>query len=87
LANNVHVSFKGVEGEALVSLLKERGIDCATGSACTSKHIEPSHVVRALGLSFAWLHGCVRFSLGRSTTKNDVLFVVQEVTKAVGVLR
>ncbi len=72
LPHNVHVSFRGLEGSSLLIDLDARGITCSTGAACTTAHVEPSHVLTAIGLSEDLAHGSLRFSLGRSTTKEDI---------------
>ena len=83
LANNVHVSFKGVEAESLLLFLEERGIDAATGSACTSTKITMSHVLKALHLPYAVAHGSIRFTLGRQTTAEDIEYTINTVKELV----
>jgi cysteine desulfurase len=87
LANNVHVSFKNIEAETLLDILHEHDIDASAGSACTSTQLQQSHVITALGLSYAWAHGSVRFTLGRGTTDEDIDFVITTITKAITELR
>ena len=87
LVNNIHFQFKGVEGNALHSMLDEKGISIATGSACSSKKIQASHVLLALGLSAQQAISSARFTLGRSTTKREVEFVLSEVKKSINQLR
>ncbi len=72
LPNNVNISFMDLEGEALLLYLDAAGIYASTGSACTSASLDPSHVILALGVPFEAAHGSMRFSLGRSTTKEDL---------------
>lgn len=72
LPNNVNISFKGAEGEAVVIALDQRGIACSTGSACSSRSLEPSHVLLALGLSDEEAHGSLRISLGKYTTRAEI---------------
>ena len=72
LPNNVNISFKGAEGEAVVIALDQKGIACSTGSACSSKSLEPSHVLLALGLSHEEAHGSLRITLGRNTTEQEI---------------
>ncbi len=72
LPNNVNISFLDIEGEAAMLYLDAKGIYCSTGSACASTALEPSHVIRALGLSYEAAHGSLRFSLGRHTSRADV---------------
>jgi cysteine desulfurase len=79
LPNNINFSFKGAEGEAIVIALDQKGIEASTGSACSSKSLEPSHVLTALGLSEIEAHTSLRITLGRFTT-------VQEIDKLLKVL-
>lgn len=72
LPNNVNFSFKGVEGEAMVIALDQKGIAVSTGSACSSKSLEASPVLLALGLSEEEAHGSLRIALGRQTTAQDI---------------
>ena len=72
LPNNVNISFRGAEGEAIVISLDQKGIACSTGSACSSRSLEPSHVLMALGLSHEEAHGSLRITLGRITTEQEV---------------
>lgn len=72
LPGTTNVSFKSVEGEAILLHLDEHGICAASGSACTSGSLEPSHVLRAMGVPFNYAHGSIRFSLGRFNNDADV---------------
>jgi cysteine desulfurase len=72
LPGNVHVSFPGCEGDALLMLLDAAGIDCSTGSACTAGIPEPSHVLVAMGIDDRNARGSLRFSFGRTSTQADV---------------
>jgi cysteine desulfurase len=72
LPNNANFTFKGAEGEALVIALDQRGIEVSTGSACSSKVLEASHVLLALGLSEEAAHGSLRVTLGRYTEEKDI---------------
>jgi cysteine desulfurase len=72
LPGTTNVSFKNVEGEAILLMLDQNGICASSGSACTSGTLEPSHVLRAMGVPFNFAHGSVRFSLGRFNTDADV---------------
>lgn len=72
LPGNVHVSFPGCEGDALLMLLDAAGIDCSTGSACTAGIPEPSHVLLAMGIDDRNARGSLRFSFGRTSTLADV---------------
>jgi len=85
LPGNLNLSFDRVEGEALMIGL--RGIAVSSGSACTSASLEPSHVLRAIGLSDRMAHSSIRFGLGRSTTADDVDFVAERVVEEVTRLR
>ncbi|MCU0663239.1 MAG: cysteine desulfurase NifS [Myxococcota bacterium] len=72
LPGTTNVSFKSVEGEAILLHLDEHGICASSGSACTSGSLEPSHVLRAMGVPFNYAHGSIRFSLGRFNSAGDV---------------
>ncbi|MCF7835823.1 MAG: cysteine desulfurase [Candidatus Marinimicrobia bacterium] len=77
LPNNINVSFRGVEGEAIVLYLDAKGISCSTGSACNSDSLEASHVIRAIKRDSKYSNGSVRFSMGKSTTKQDIDYVLE----------
>ncbi len=83
LSNNANISFEYVEGESLALELSGRGVACSTGSACSSRSLEPSHVLLALGLDHKMAHGSLRFSLGRWTTKEDIDYVLQVLPEVV----
>ena len=87
LPNNVNISFLGVEGESMILHLDAKGICASTGSACSSHSLEPSHVIKALGLSDEASHGSLRFTLGRHTTEEDIYKVLKELPKIVESLR
>jgi len=87
LPNNINVSILDAEGESIVLYLDEAGIACSTGSACTSESLEPSHVILAIGKSRAYAHGAMRFSLGRSTTKKDIDYVMKVLPDIIKKLR
>ena len=72
LPGNAHFSFPGCEGDALLMLLDAKGIACSTGSACTAGVAQPSHVLLAMGASEARSRGSLRFSLGHTSTQEDV---------------
>lgn len=76
LPNNVHVSIPYIEGESLVLQLDQHGICCSTGSACSAVDLTPSHVLRAIGVTDELIHGSLRFSLGTSTSKEDINYTV-----------
>ncbi len=87
LANNVNISFMDIEGEALLLYLDAAGIYASTGSACTSASLDPSHVILALGLPYEVAHGSLRFTLGRSTTKEDIDYLLETLPPLVEKLR
>src|SRR3989339_1480314 len=87
LPNNVNVSILDAEGESIVLYLDEAGVACSTGSACTSESLEPSHVILAIGKPRAYAHGAMRFSLGRSTTKKDIDYVMKVLPGIIKKLR
>ena len=72
VANNINVSFWGVEGESILLHLDDLGICAATGSACTSNSLDASHVIMAIGQDHNWAHGSIRLSLGKTTTKENL---------------
>ena len=75
LPNNVNFSFSSIEGESLVLRLNAKGVAGSTGSACSSKKLEPSHVLLAIGLDPVDAHGSLRLTLGRDNTEADVAHV------------
>ncbi len=83
LPGNVHFSFPGCEGDALLMLLDAKGIACSTGSACTAGVAEPSHVLLAMGAGEARARGSLRFSLGRTSAQADVNAVGAVIGEAV----
>jgi cysteine desulfurase len=83
LPGNVHFSFPGCEGDALLMLLDAKGIACSTGSACTAGVAEPSHVLLAMGAGEARARGSLRFSLGRTSAQADVDAVGAVIGEAV----
>lgn len=85
IAGNLNISFAFVEGESLMMSLKDLAL--SSGSACTSASLEPSYVLRALGLSDELAHSSLRFSIGRFTTEEDIDFAVEQLRKAVSKLR
>jgi cysteine desulfurase len=85
LPGNLNLSFGYIEGEALLMALKN--VAASSGSACTSANLEPSYVLKALGVPDRLAHGSLRFGLGRFTTAEEVDFVIQEVVQAVRQLR
>ncbi len=87
LPNNAHFRFTGIEGESLVLHLDFKGIAASTGSACSSKKLEPSHVLMALGMDEVQAHGSLRLTLGKENTAEEVDYVIESVKGAVGTLR
>lgn len=87
LSSNLNITFMDIEGESLLLYLDEYGIMCSTGSACTSESLEPSHVLRALGMPYEYAHGSLRFSLGRRNTKQDVDYLMKYLPVIVEQLR
>jgi cysteine desulfurase len=85
LPNNLNVSFSGVEGEAL--LMGIHDVAVSSGSACTSASLEPSHVLRAIGIDDDLAHSSIRFGLGRFNTEEEVDFVATRVVETVQKLR
>ena len=81
LPNTANISFKYIEGESILMLLSEVGIAASSGSACTSGSLEPSHVLRAMGIPFTRVHGSVRFSLSRYNTEEDIHTIVQHMLR------
>ncbi len=87
LANTLSVSFEGAEGEAILLYLDMEGIAISTGSACASGSLDPSHVLLAIGLSAERAHGSVRFSMGRSTTEEDIDYVLSKLPMVIDKIR
>ena len=87
LPGNVNFCFEGIEGETLLLLLDEQGIQASSGSACTSGSLDPSHVLLALGRSRETARGSLRLSLGAENTEEDVDTIIRETGKAVAALR
>lgn len=72
IANNIHITIPGTDNERLMMELDERGIQCAVGSACNASDDEPSHVLKAIGLSDTEAQSSLRFTLGKTTTSDDI---------------
>jgi cysteine desulfurase len=87
LPNTTNISFEYVEGEAILLLLDAHGICASSGSACTSGSLEPSHVLRAMGVPFTRAHGSIRFSLSRYTTDAEIDAVVENLPPIIERLR
>jgi len=87
LPNTANIAFEYIEGEAILLLLNKFGIAASSGSACTSGSLEPSHVMRAMGIPYTAAHGTVRFSLSRYTTEAEIDRVIEVVPQVVAQLR
>jgi len=87
LPNTTNISFEFVEGEAILLLMNEVGICASSGSACTSGSLQPSHVLRAMGVPFTMAHGSVRFSLSINNTEEEVDFVIDKMPAIIERLR
>ena len=87
LPNTSSVSFEYVEGESILLLLSDLGICASSGSACTSGSLEPSHVLRAMGVPFTAAHGSIRFSLSIYNTKEEMDYIVEHLPPIIGRLR
>ena len=87
LPNTVSVSFEYVEGESILLLLSDLGICASSGSACTSGSLEPSHVLRAMGVPFTAAHGSIRFSLSVYNTKEEMDYIIQHLPPIITKLR
>ena len=84
---NANLAFNFIEGESLLLMLDYHGISVSTGSACSSKSLEPSHVLSALGMPVEKIHGSLRFTVGDFTTKEDLDYTVECLAKIVERLR
>lgn len=87
LPNTTNISFEYVEGEAILLRLNEYGICASSGSACTSGSLEPSRVLRAMGVPFTAIHGSIRFSLSRYNTEDEIDKVIEIMPKIIKELR
>lgn len=87
LPNTTNISFEFVEGEAILLLLDQYGIAASSGSACTSGSLEPSHVLRAMGVPYTAAHGSVRFSLSRYNTVEEIDLIVEKMPQIIRRLR
>ncbi|HSX29720.1 MAG TPA: cysteine desulfurase family protein [Candidatus Saccharimonadales bacterium] len=83
LPNNVHVTIPGIDNERVIFQLDDRGVICAAGSACSADSGEPSHVLRAMGLSDDDARASLRFTMGRDTTKKDIDHTVQALVSSI----
>ncbi len=87
LPNTLSIGFEYVEGEAILLMMDEFGICASSGSACTSGSLEPSHVLRAMGVPFTAAHGSIRFSLSMYNTEDEINFVIEKLPPIIARLR
>lgn len=87
LCNNANLTFRFIEGESLILHLDARGIEVSTGSACSSRSLEPSHVLKAIGLRPEDANSTVRFSLGRENTEEEIKYNLEVLKESVETLR
>jgi len=87
LPNTTNISFEGVEGEAILLMMDQWGIYASSGSACTSGSLQPSHVLRAMGVPFTLAHGSIRFSLSRYNTDRDIGYILEKLPPIIEHLR
>jgi cysteine desulfurase len=87
LPNTTNISFEFVEGEGILLLMNEHGICASSGSACTSGSLQPSHVLRAMGVPFTMAHGSIRFSLSVYNTQEEIDFVIEKLPPIIERLR
>jgi cysteine desulfurase len=87
LPNTTNISFEYVEGEAILLLMNELGVCASSGSACTSGSLQPSHVLRAMGVPFTMAHGSIRFSMSVYNTEEEVDFVIEKMPAIIERLR
>ena len=87
LPGNANFSFKYIEGESIMLLLDQKEICVSTGSACSSKTLEPSYVLLSIGLPHEVAHGSIRVSIGKHNTKEEVDYLIDSVVEVVEKLR
>jgi len=87
LPNTSNISFEFIEGEAILYHISDLGICASTGSACAAGSLEPSHVIRAMGVPFTAVHGSIRFSLSRYTTEEEIDYVLEKFPPVIRKLR
>jgi len=87
LPNTTSISFESIEGESILLLMDEFGICASSGSACTSGSLQPSHVLRAMGVPFTMAHGSIRFSLSVYNTEEEIDFVIDKIPPIIEKLR
>ena len=87
LPNTSNISFEFIEGESILLMMDEYGICASSGSACTSGSLQPSHVLRAMGVPFTMAHGSIRFSLSVYNTDEEIEFVIEKLPPIIETLR
>ena len=87
LPNTTSISFEFVEGEAILLMMDQLGICASSGSACTSGSLEPSHVLRAMGVPFTAAHGSIRFSLSVYNTEQEIDYIIEKLPPIIARLR
>jgi cysteine desulfurase len=87
LPNTTSISFEYIEGESILLMMNELGICASSGSACTSGSLEPSHVLRAMGIPFTAAHGSIRFSLSHFNTKEEMDYIIEKMPPIIDRLR
>jgi cysteine desulfurase len=87
LPGTTNISFEYVEGEAILLMLNEFGICASSGSACTSGSLEPSHVLRAMGVPYTAAHGSIRFSLSKYNTEEEIDYIIEKLPPVIERLR
>ncbi len=87
LPNTTSISFEYIEGESILLMMNEHGICASSGSACTSGSLEPSHVLRAMGVPFTAAHGSIRFSLSHYNTEAEMDYIIEKMPPIIDRLR
>ena len=87
LCNNINFSFFGIDGEAILLMLNEKGIAVSTGSACSQKNLKSSPILKAIGLDELSAHGSIRITISRNTTKKEIDYAITELKKTIEKLR
>ena len=87
IPNTTNISFEYIEGEAILLMMNQMGICASSGSACTSGSLEPSHVLRAIGVPYTAAHGSVRFSLSVYNTADEIDFIIEKLPPIIDMLR
>jgi cysteine desulfurase len=87
LPTTTNISFEFVEGEAILLMLNEYGICASSGSACTTGSLEPSHVLRAMGVPYTAAHGSIRFSLSKYNTEKEIKYIIEKLPPIIKRLR